>query len=96
MAVPSLNRVLNVKVHDGIVRNDPKQAYQSVALALRCAETIRRRSNFYGAGCRIGTSDNGLQRSDGMPSTLPPPEEEFRFLDRLLAEYDDGSISAMS
>jgi hypothetical protein len=38
LGLTALNRVLNLKVQDALVRNNANRAYQSAALALQCAE----------------------------------------------------------
>ena len=89
-AVPALVRLLDLKVHDALVHNDPKQAYQSVMLALQCAEQFR--ADPFWRGLVAGVSMRTTACSCLLESLarLPPPEQEFRAIDQLLSAHDDG------
>ena len=90
LAVPALNRLLNLKVHDAIVRNDPKQAYEAVALALQCAEQFVRDPIWMGLVAGLSMRTTACECLLECIARTPPPDEEYRKLDQLLSTHDDG------
>jgi hypothetical protein len=90
LGLTALNRVLNLKVQDALVRNNANRAYQSAALALQCAEQYSVDPDWMGLTAGLSVRTTACECLLECLARVGPPDEDFRKLDQLLAAYDDG------